>query len=136
MSTPTVTGADRKRARLTLRPGSVSVLLALAIEFARDREALKEIEVRWQRDAESHARILEESLERIDVLEAEFGVESGLLVDAKQRIEELEAALRGIWGYEPIEVIKDEFAYDRMVTAFKDAATAALASKEQEGEPE
>ena len=38
-----------------------------------------------------------------------------------------EAALRGILEHEPHEVVKDKFAYDRMVGAYRDAARAALA---------
>ena len=38
-----------------------------------------------------------------------------------------EAALRGILEHEPHEVVKDRFAYDRMVRAYRDAARAALA---------
>ena len=41
-------------------------------------------------------------------------------------IERLEAALRGIREHKPSEVVKDEFAYNRMVKAFQDAAAAAL----------
>ena len=43
------------------------------------------------------------------------------------RIAALMEALCAIRDYKPREVVKDEFAYDRMVGAFQDAARAALA---------
>jgi len=42
------------------------------------------------------------------------------------RIEELEAWARGVIEYETDEVVKDEFAYDRMLEVMKDAARQAL----------
>lgn len=49
------------------------------------------------------------------------------LLAAEARAERLEKVLRCIRAYEPREVVKDEFAYDRMVEAYRDAARAALA---------
>ena len=39
----------------------------------------------------------------------------------------LREALEAIRDYEPVEVMKDEFAYDRMVESYRNAARAALA---------
>lgn len=44
-----------------------------------------------------------------------------------EKAERLAKAVRCIRDYEPREVVKDEFAYDRMVEAYRDAARAALA---------
>lgn len=46
---------------------------------------------------------------------------------AEAKAERLAKAVRCIRDYEPREVAKDEFAYDRMVGAYRDAARAVLA---------
>lgn len=38
----------------------------------------------------------------------------------------MRGALEAIRDYEPVEVVKDDFAYDRMVEAYRKAATDAL----------
>lgn len=93
MTTPKVTDADRKRAEAGVdhidyssKLGHVEEVEFWATEFARDRERL-EIAIA---NGVSLIDQLTAAGRRIERLEAEFGVESGLLVDAKQRIEELE----------------------------------------------
>lgn len=49
------------------------------------------------------------------------------LLAAEARAERLAKGLRCIRDYEPHEVVKDEFAYSRIVEAYRDAARAALA---------
>lgn len=54
-----------------------------------------------------------------------------LLAD-RRRQQELEEALRAIRDYEPREVVKDAFAYDRIVESYRDAARAVLDRKGNE----
>ncbi len=44
----------------------------------------------------------------------------------------MKEALEAIRDYEPGEVVKDEFAYDRMVEAFRAAARAGLGMDEED----
>jgi hypothetical protein len=46
-------------------------------------------------------------------------------------VKELEEAHGAILNYEPREITKDAFAFDRMVSSYRDAARAALAAKEE-----
>lgn len=50
----------------------------------------------------------------------------------RAEVERLREALRAIAEYQPREVVKDDFAYDRMVRGFQDAARAALAGAPSE----
>jgi hypothetical protein len=47
---------------------------------------------------------------------------------------EAEARLKAILDYEPSEVCKDEFAYDRMVEAYREVARRYFARREGKGE--
>ena len=48
------------------------------------------------------------------------------LVVAEKRIAKLEKGLEAIRDYEPREIVKDAFAYDRMVEAYREAARDTL----------
>lgn len=54
-------------------------------------------------------------------------IAAGALFAAEAKAERLAKGLRCIRDYEPHEVVKDEFAYSRIVEAYRDAARAALA---------
>lgn len=64
------------------------------------------------------ASVLQGDLERLAVL----------LADRDAERKQLEMALTAIRDYEPDEVAKDEFAYDRMVESYRDAARNGLAA--------
>lgn len=49
----------------------------------------------------------------------------------KARVLVLEACLTRIADYKPVEVCKDDFAYDRMVAGFHAAARSVLPPKER-----
>lgn len=55
-------------------------------------------------------------------------------VDLVLRLEELEGWFRGILAMRPKETCYDEFAYQRMVTSFHDAAKKALSPGGAKGE--
>ena len=63
-----------------------------------------------------------DNLELVNSLEGE----GHRLERLEARVRELKAVLRGILRYKPSEVCKDDFAYDRMVAAYRKAARDAL----------
>lgn len=74
---------------------------------------------------------------RADIVDADghviTGVELPYLRDADQIVsrvnlfDELVGTLHAIHDYAPREIVKDEFAYDRIVEAYREAARATLA---------
>lgn len=56
-------------------------------------------------------------------------------VKVRRQLRVAEAALRGILEYEPVEVCKDDFAYDRMVESYRDFARASLRGTSPEEKP-
>ncbi len=53
-------------------------------------------------------------------------VTANLVRDLMDDVDELEKRLEAIRNYEPQEVVKDEFAYDRMVENYREAASPRL----------
>lgn len=49
--------------------------------------------------------------------------------EALALIRKMKAALEAIKAFEPHEVIKDDFAYDRLVESYREAARAALSGE-------
>lgn len=47
---------------------------------------------------------------------------------AEQSLSTMRKALEAIRDYEPSEIVKDDFAYDRMVDAYRNAAKSGLAT--------
>jgi oligoribonuclease len=85
-----------------------------------------------------HYRQLDVSTYKVGFPEI-FGTETNAahraMADIRQSIEQqakmrramrAQECLQAILDYEPVEVVKDEFAYDRMVEAYRDAARAGL----------
>ena len=79
-------------------------------------------EAKVERLEEKNKGLRKDNLELVNSLEGE----GYRLERLEARVRELEAALRGILRYKSHEVCKDEFAYDRMVAAYRKAARVAL----------
>lgn len=76
---------------------------------------------------------LEQVEEYVTTLNEGMTEEHDKAAELEAENERLRDVLEAIRDYEPTEICKDEFAYDRMVDGFHVAAKAALAAKEPSG---